>query len=1284
MPKNKPSKQPWDVRAAEIVAGRAVDAGELIDLIHEVNPTGRGRGAGETAARYALKSRLQSLLVHRFADDLEVTADPDDPGVAALRHRYRRHDACHAVIVSLDDDARSWVQRQIDLAAGPPSEQAVESSPASSEAPPADDDDLSAAELVVAGEEAQAAYDYERAGRCFSRAVAASGGSVAAAVAHLAFTVDAMAADEEALALEGRLPAATLADPRVALLLALAAARAGDDARAVRHVARAHEPRVAEVLALLAHRALAAGDVERAARHVRAAEAADPAHPELRALSDGIAAARAVERAPREARLAALLSAGRDPEALAEAEGILARWPESEPARRALRQLEERQREGAGRRHLSQGEEALARGEAAVALEHLQRALGSPLPAPDRQRALGRVREAEALAHEQAVRAEVDQVVAQLGDADRARALAAYVELEKEARAAVRARVPGLPALAWMEAIPSARPGGRVRVAVEAVLALSRASSLVEKDTAAAAALLAPHERVLEDVPLFRSITERARVAAAAERSRRATAELREAEEALSGARLDRARALLDHVDLRALSESARAAAAKLEADLAVAEQRRAEERRFDQLRAAGAFRAARAAALAMAARDDGAERTRWTAEAAAIAEGARRSFAIQVEELSGGPELLHNPNISRVARDASAWVADGGRELVLCNTENAWGFLRFVDVETGRVVRAVRFALDEPPVDTRVTVDAGSVTLIGASGLFEIDVAAGEMVQRFERNWNRDRGLNFGDGIHPEGTRLLWGSYGFDESSVKIVDLDGGPAVKTLAHDGGPWRVVGTKPPRVVTRKTRYDEETDRQVYAVIVHDPFGAPIGRVDTRRDFEVAVAHPSGAGMVVLCNEYVGDGARKLSLLEISERFEVVAAPLIEEKAGLWPQPQSQMVLASDAGLVFVILNQARVPHATLVALRSAGPGVPLVEHYRVPVPLRTTVAHDRSGRRAFAMVEHPGGLCITPLGLEPPVDLPESGPLFFHAEAFEGVNWCALVTGNEFINVYVALRKLTPTERAAAIAERQEQAASDPRKLMDLFYAVLNGDWQGHAERILARAEASFPEDPAVRIAPFALLVARRAWDEVVNAVGAARERFVDPYVQHYHHLLATAHARLGDVDEALRHLTVAESLPPGACITRINHLRAALDSLPGAADDLGFDRPMAAQLVSILHAADLRMAEGDPAAAVAVLERPLTWDLREVHSLGRLATAYLELPAPTAAERLRKAMALACFVDCMDNDNGGRRHEGLAPGRAWPEDRLYALRTQAVAWLEADQGTTRTASWTED
>jgi hypothetical protein len=145
----------------------------------------------------------------------------------------------------------------------------------------------------------------------------------------------------------------------------------------------------------------------------------------------------------------------------------------------------------------------------------------------------------------------------------------------------------------------------------------------------------------------------------------------------------------------------------------------------------------------------------------------------------------------------------------------------------------------------------------------------------------------------------------------------------------------------------------------------------------------------------------------------------------------------------------------------------------------------------------------------------------------------------------------------------------------------------------------------------------------------------------------------------------------------------MSHLHRALDSLSGAAGDLAFDGPTGAQLVAALSAADARMASGDAAGVIAILERPLTWDLHEVNALSRLAAAWLALETSSAGERFRKALTLATFAECMDDDHGGRR-EALAPGLAWSEERLAALHEAAVAWLEADQGTARSEAWKAD
>jgi len=77
----------------DVLEGRArPNARELIALIHEVNPSGQELPARETVRRYALKNRLQSLLVNRFADELLVEPT-DEEGMIGLRHRASGLDA---------------------------------------------------------------------------------------------------------------------------------------------------------------------------------------------------------------------------------------------------------------------------------------------------------------------------------------------------------------------------------------------------------------------------------------------------------------------------------------------------------------------------------------------------------------------------------------------------------------------------------------------------------------------------------------------------------------------------------------------------------------------------------------------------------------------------------------------------------------------------------------------------------------------------------------------------------------------------------------------------------------------------------------------------------------------------------------------------------------------------------------------------------------------------------------------------------------------------------------
>ena len=116
--KKRPKKKFSENDYADVLKEKVpVTAHELLRMIHRINPTGEDIGSEKAFERYKIKTQLQSLLIRRFHESLMVEQpDPENPRVVGFRLGHFDIDACHTLIDELDEDARSWVQRQIDEA----------------------------------------------------------------------------------------------------------------------------------------------------------------------------------------------------------------------------------------------------------------------------------------------------------------------------------------------------------------------------------------------------------------------------------------------------------------------------------------------------------------------------------------------------------------------------------------------------------------------------------------------------------------------------------------------------------------------------------------------------------------------------------------------------------------------------------------------------------------------------------------------------------------------------------------------------------------------------------------------------------------------------------------------------------------------------------------------------------------------------------------------------------------------------------------------------------------
>ncbi len=108
--------------------------------------------------------------------------------------------------------------------------------------------------------------------------------------------------------------------------------------------------------------------------------------------------------------------------------------------------------------------------------------------------------------------------------------------------------------------------------------------------------------------------------------------------------------------------------------------------------------------------------------------------------------------------------------------------------------------------------------------------------------------------------------------------------------------------------------------------------------------------------------------------------------------------------------------------------------------------------------------------------------------------------------------------------------------------------------------------------------------------------------------------------------------------------------------------------PLAARVLDAVRSADRARRDGDLAAAIAALDRPLVWASAEIQSLARLALLVLESPARTPEDRFRKRLVLSHF-QCLRHGQGCFSRELEVPEVCWPAEELDRIAKRGRAWL---------------
>jgi len=1281
--KNKPLIDPEDVLAGKI----SLSPLELIRLIHRVNPTGDDLGPEDERARYQLKARLQSLLIKLHSEGLRIEqADPEQPHLIGLRLRHFADDACHAFIQELDEDARSWVQRQIDKGQFV---NALNSAPEMSasirtylKGQPETADTASSEELLASGRKAFDEYDYEQCEFYYQQAWERSPGHVQAALSLLDLWVNYLASYEKALAFAESFSHLVKKNKDMRMRLGLACIHLQRVAEALRWIDSLLEPQAAEIYFLAVKHFLSQKDDKRAAKTLtllKSCQATEFA-PRIAQLEKDVRAAHAKTLAPLEAEMMQAWQAGDFAKASGLAAELLHLLPENKVAHTILSEVNKGEQIRKIKQLLQSAEEAKSRHDPVSEADLLSRAMAAgENSAAAKQRLAEAQREVRCLQEKE----QNEKVMDLLVHGGLTPALLSYLELEPSQRKQIRGRL-GDPRLLWIEQALAAEPALKSEKIVKAAIVLGEAKEAWAKgdDPQQIIDQLQFHYRVLQAVPLTREIMQQAEGRLKNQERTINAGLLEKAQNALADHNLRLVRELLEQIKVKRLEADDRTRYEAINGALNKLEERQLLRQKFKECLTRGDHLTARNIAGQFAALSQGEESINWQEafkEQAALLKKEWRLATVDIEELPACYGLL---GINAWSEEQQSCLLPDGDRLLFAASHGPWVFLKTFCLAEQRFKKGHLLRLPKPIAYLKIAQLGNSLWIISedayliALSLDPLDIISARDYSNFVgESWVCE-----GAWVFPRHRCLWLDKRDLKERSeeiIEIINIDQHRSMRQLKGTAHPVTINTGEEFRIAM--------ADFNSRSVRIYNASGRLVDTymLETSGIFTTAAVHPDGAELVFL--PYDDTGAMSplaepenmgdfLLTLEVKPDMAKKYKPLkLPDTHG---ETHHLMFTSLDAGLVYTYFqNQAAEnENYLLAAWKPSDQGLEMV--YSAPAPGNLIYACDEFTKKIAVVQSSDRKIRAVLLDDQPPVfedDPDEIAVMDF--PSFAGTIWpCSSPTGNPqatALALAARLKDAGPKEYRRLVSDMKQ--AADPDELAALAQAVGMMFHFDEEKNLRAWMSEKYPDHYLVRLKLAEEAMKNSAWQRIIEIVTGVDFNEVDDGTgRHLCHLLGMAYFASGDVPMAVDAWKRGQHYELGKCDLTPYIEVAELSLLSPQQRKERKQENNIAKKLNLYEEIDLHLASREWTSALAMIETECPLQRGEVQVLARLAQAYLNVNYPTGGMRwFCKIMALAYYCSCYEDPY--KANLLLPPFIQWSKGRLNDIFLQAEQWLEAVQ-----------